>query len=307
MRAIVTGANSFVGSALLKQLVEHGNEVVAVIHSERSSVERIKDLPHVEIVYCDMDRLEALPEKIREGAEVFYHLAWVGSFGPLRSDYAAQLTNARWAVDAVKAAHEIGCKRYVGIGALAELDAGAYTPLDGSTPNMVSCYAAGKMAAYYMSKAMCSSLGMEHLWARLSNTYGPGNYTSNFVNFASKTMLSGKPANFTSGEQMYDFVYIEDTAQGIWRIGAYGKPNCSYYIGSTRPAKLKQFIQMIRDEIDPAIQLHLGAVPFNGVEQPESVYDCTKLIRDTGYSPKFIFQEGIKTTVKWLREQMQEE
>lgn len=303
-KAIVTGANSFVGSALLKRLVKEGNEVTAVVHSERSNIDRIKGLPGVKIVYCDMDELKSLPEKAGGPADTFFHLAWVGSYGPLRSDYAAQLTNARWAVDAVKAAHEIGCGRFVGIGALAELDANAYTPLDGSTPNMVSCYAAGKIAAHYMSKAMCSSLGMEHLWARLSNTYGPGNYTSNFVNFASKTMLSGQPANFTAGEQIYDFVYIDDTAQGIWRIGAYGKANHCYYIGSTRPAKLKQFVRLIRDEIDPQIELHLGAVPFNGVEQPESVYDCSKLIRDTGYSPEMTFQEGIRPTVKWLRGQM---
>ena len=116
--------------------------------------------------------------------------------------------------------------------------------------------------------------------------------------------MSCQTANFTAGEQIYDFVYIDDTAQGIWRIGAFGKPNHCYYIGSTRPAKLKQFIQMIRDEIDPQIELHLGAIPFNGVEQPASVYDCSALIQDTGYIPEVAFPEGIKSTVKWLGESM---
>ena len=155
-----------------------------------------------------------------------------------------------------------------------------------------------------MSKAECVRLGVEHIWAYLSNTYGVGNYTSNFVNFASKVMITGKSADFTAGEQMYDFVYIDDIAQGLLCVGRDGKKNCAYYIGSTRPAKLKEFIQAIRDEIDPSIQLNLGAVPFNGVTHPESIFNCSRLVEDTGYNPRISFQKGIKITVRWLREQI---
>ena len=209
-------------------------------------------------------------------------------------------------MDAVNAAAAIGCKRFVGAGTLAEYDVNAYSPIDGSTPNTVSDYGVAKIAAHYMSKAECNHLGLEHLWAYLSNTYGVGNYTSNFINFASKTMLSGKPANFTLGEQTYDFVYITDIAYGLFCIGEKGVANRAYYIGSTKPQKLKEFICLIRDSIDPSIELHLGAVPFNGVSQPSETFDCTKLVQDTGYCPGISFEQGIRITVAWIREQMKD-
>lgn len=305
--AIVTGANGFVGSALLKELTDNGVKVFAVVRNAQANISGIADLPNVQIVSCDMENLlEELPKKIDQSADVFYHLAWAGSTGPARGDYALQLKNARWTLDAVNVAHRLGCKRFVGAGTLAELDVNAYTPLNGSTPNAVSCYGVAKIAAHYMSKAECNRLGMEHLWAYLSNTYGIGNYTSNFINFASKVMLTGQAPNFTPGEQPYDFVYVSDIAQGLSCIGSRGRNNHAYYIGSTKPAKLKEFICKLRDEIDPAIQLNLGAIPFNGVAHPASTFDCTALVEDTGYSPRVSFEEGIKTTVEWLRVQIQE-
>lgn len=305
--AIVTGANGFVGSALVKELSDNGVQVFAVVRNENSDVSAIQGLTGVTVVYCPMENLlETLPGTVPQGADVFYHLAWSGSTGPDRGNYDLQLKNVHWTLDAVHAAHRLGCKRFVGAGTLAELDVNAYTPINGSTPNAVSCYGAAKIAAHYMSKAECGRLGVEHLWAYLSNTYGEGNYTSNFINFASKVMITGQEPNFTAGEQPYDFVHVSDTAQGLFCIGNKGRTNYAYYIGSTRPGKLKTFIFSLRDVIDPSISLNLGAIPFNGIAQPESVFDCTALVEDTGYSPRISFREGIQKTIPWIRQQIKE-
>lgn len=302
--AIVTGANGFVGSALLRELSARGVSIVAVIKDEKENITAIMDLPGVEIVYCEMDELDKLPGKIPASADAFYHLAWAGSTGSARGDYDLQLKNIHWTLDAANAAKAIRCGRFVGIGTLAEFDVNAYVPLAGSTPNAASCYGAAKIAAHYMSKAECNRLGIDHVWARLTNVYGVGNYTSNFVNFAAKLMLTDQPTNFTPGEQMYDFACIEDIAQGLYCLGESGKKNTAYYIGSTKPAKLKEFIKIIRDEIDPAIPLNLGALPFNGVAHSEQVFDCSQLVEDTGYVPKVPFKEGIKKTIPWIKEQI---
>ena len=305
--AVVTGANGFVGRALVRELVNNNVKVFAIIKNSQSDVSAIEELTDVEIVYCDMNvLLEQLPAKISRPVDVFYHLAWAGSTGPDRGNYDLQLKNAHWTLDAVNTAHKLGCKRFIGAGTLAEYDVNAYTPLNGSTPNAVSCYGVAKITAHYMSKAECNRLGIEHLWAYLSNTYGIGNYTSNFINFASKVMITGQEPNFTAGEQPYDFVYVSDIAQGLYCIGNKGKKNHAYYIGSTKPDKLKNFIYALRDEIDPSIKLNLGAIPFNGVAQPEATFNCSSLVEDTGYMPLVSFKEGIHKTVEWIRKQIRE-
>lgn len=298
---VVTGANGFIGSALLRELSKNGISVFAIVRNSASDTSEIQNLPGVKIIYCELAQLEQLPAMLLEPVDTFYHLAWEGATGNLRGDHALQLKNVEWTLRAVNAADQLGCHRFVGVGSSAEFDVHDYMELSGSTPNITSHYGSAKIAAHYMSKAECSRLKIDHIWAHLANTYGVGDHSSNFVNFAAKKMLTGQPAEFTSGEQLYDFVYVDDIAQGLYRVGDTGKANCSYYVGSTRPRRLKEFIGMIRDSVDPSIQLNFGAIPFNGISMPEDRFDCAQLIKDTGYCPRISFQDGISLTVEWLR------
>lgn len=304
--AIVTGANGFVGNAVTQELLMNGYRIYAVVRENHcNNLPKNKNIIYIS---CDLSEVKCLPQKLPtlESIDVFYHFAWAGSTGEKRGDYDLQIKNIQWTLDAAHIAKEIGCSKFVGIGTLAELDVNVYAPLQGSKPNIVSCYGAAKIAAHYMSKAECNRLGIEHIWVRLANVYGIGNFTSNFVNFAAKTMLTGQETNFSSGEQMYDFVHIDDVAQALYYLGQKGQKNITYFVGSSKPAKLKEFIQLIRDEIDSSISLNLGAVPFDGVAHSKDVFDCSRLIEDTGYHPQVLFQDGIRKTIPWIKTQIRE-
>ena len=298
-KALVTGANGFIGSALVKELLANGVEVIALDRENCNGniPTGARFVPH------DMSNSADLPKLISDrDIDVMYHMAWAGSFGPNRSEYPLQLDNVKYTCDAVKTAAEMGIKRFVGAGTLAQMDCMAYIGENGSTPNAVSCYGTAKIAAQYMSKAVANAVGVEHIWCVLSNTYGVGNTTMNFVNLASKMLLNGERASFTAGEQNYDFVYITDTITGIYLCGKNGKTNYSYYIGSGKPRKLKEYIVKIRDTIDPSIPLYLGDIPFNGNSLPLEAYDCTSIMEDTGYVPEVDFNDGIVKTIDWLKE-----
>lgn len=303
-KALVTGANGFIGSWLLRKLSSEGVSVLAVVKNENADYASISHLPNVRIIFSDLSEIKLLANKIPDrDIDVLYHLAWAGSTGALRGNYELQLQNAKYTVDAAGTAAALGCRRFVGAGTLAEFDCQAYIMEDGSTPLPASFYGSAKIVSHFMSKAECSLLKIEHVWAYLSNTYGEGNRTQNFVNFASDLMFSGKRASFTSGEQPYDFVYVSDTASALYLLGEKGKANHAYYIGSTKPNLLLEFIVKIRDAIDPSIPLYLGEIDFSGVNQPASVFDCSKLVKDTGYLPEVSFETGIRRTAAWLREE----
>ena len=303
-RAIVTGANGFVGTNLLRVLTANDMEVFAIIRNSKSKIEQIQNLPNVHIVYCDMNELDKLPAKIDGSADVFFHLAWNGAFGSVRGDPEVQIRNVQWTVNAVRAAHLLGCRRFVGIGTIAEYDANSYIPQPGAKPAPVSCYGIAKIMANYMSKTECTKYKIIHNWARLSHIYGKGDYTTNFVNFASKIMLTGQPANFAEGKQYMDFLSVEDAARGLYCISQKGRENTAYYVGYGAPKPMRKFLRMIRDEINPNIQLHLGVVPFNEIERDLSVFDCSSVMQDTGYQPQIPFKEGIKTVIPWIKEQI---
>lgn len=304
-KCIVTGANGFVGTALLEEMSKKAITVYAIIRDEQEDIETIKKFKNVRIVYCDLNNIEKLPDLIQDrDIDVFIHLGWCGSTGDMRADYELQLANVKYSMDAVNVAYLMNISRFVGAGTLAEKDVLYYHPCAGATPNPVSIYGIAKISAHFMTKAECTKYGIDHIWCYLSNTYGEGNRTNNFINFASKLMLDGKRASFTAGEQMYDFLYVKDTARAILAAAEFGIKNKAYYLGSTAPRKLKEYIRVIRDAIDPKMELYLGEVPFNGVCLPDEEFDARDIVSDCGFAPEVTFEDGIKNTICWLKKEM---
>ena len=301
-KVIVTGANGFIGTALLRYMSGEGVRIYAIVKDENEYIDDIKALPGVEVVYCSLENISALPSLIFDrDIDACIHLAWAGSFGAARADYTMQTDNVLYAMKTVEAVSAMNIKRFVCAGTLAEKDVLNYHLTDGATPNAVSIYGIAKNYAHLMTKTLCTSLGIEHIWCYLSNTYGVGNTTNNFVNMAVNLMLDGKSADFTTGEQSYDFVYITDTVRAIYAAADKGKANVSYYLGSGKAMKLKDYICLIRDAVDKNIEIHLGAIPYNGKPLPTEAYDSSKLMRDSGFKASVPFEEGIKLTVEWLR------
>lgn len=301
---VVTGADGFIGQWLVSEMLGSNIHVLALVQNKNIAQQKLPaNNPNLEILECDISNYSLLSRTL-SGEDFFcwIHLAWQGSTGDDRGNFSLQLHNAEYLVNAAKTAEKIGCKRFLGAGSLAEKDVSLYIPEQGSTPNLVSCYGVAKMTAHFMSKAFCNSENIDHLWVYLPNSYGEGNYTGNFVNFASIQMIKNNRASFTSGEQLYEFVYAKDTAAGILAVAERGIPNNSYYIGGN-PKPLKEYVIQIRDTIDANIPLYLGEIPFNGLNQPREAFDATKLKEDTGFEISIPFSKGIKKTVSWLEEE----
>ena len=124
-KAVVTGANGFVGSYLCRKLAQEGVEFYAVVKDIEENIDNIRELKGATIIYCDLSDIESLAEKISDrDIDVFYHFAWIGSAGPLRMDENVQLQNALWTAQALRTADKMGCKKFVNAGSIMPRHAG---------------------------------------------------------------------------------------------------------------------------------------------------------------------------------------
>lgn len=296
-KVIVTGANGFVGRYLLRELSKQGYEIWSVIRNKDENISCIDEL-NTNIVYCDLKDIDQLDELIEErDFNCFYHLAWAGSSGDGRKNYALQLNNAKACADAANVASKLGCKRFVGAGSVTELMYGDYLRQDGSKPEMVTCYAIGKMAAEYLSKCVCVENRIDFLWAYISNFYGKEDPTQNFINFLINSYTSSNVPTLTDGEQKADFMYVSDVARALIAMGEKGKNNSTYYVGYGAPKPLKEFVEEVRDIINPGIETGLGRKSFQGMDIDFDLLDVEKLNRDTGFTPEIEFEKGIRKMV----------
>ena len=108
-KAIVSGANGFVGSALVKELLKHNIFVIALGRNDH--FDRLPKNNSLRCVSAELSNITNLKEIVLDrDIDTFYHFAWAGSAGTARADTALQLQNAQWTVDSMRAAKEIGCR-----------------------------------------------------------------------------------------------------------------------------------------------------------------------------------------------------
>lgn len=301
-KAIVTGANGFVGSAVCRELSANGIKVIAVVRDGESDISEIKNLENVTIVYCDLSSIKGLGRVVSDrDIDIMYHFAWVGSAGDLRGDADTQISNVKYTCDAVEACSAIGCRRFVFASSIMEYEIDAAMEEE-KAPGIHTLYCSAKKSANYMARTVAGAMGIEYIRAVISNIFGPGEKSPRLVNASLRKMICGDHCAFSAGEQMYDFIYITDAAKEFVAIGEKGRPNRSYYIGSLRPRLLREYLVEMRDCVDPKIQIGFGEFPFNGVSLTYKEFDIEAVKKDTGFVPEVPFGEGIKKTVKWLKE-----
>lgn len=297
-KALVTGANGFVGGAVVRELLAHGIEVIALDREgcNGNIPDGARFVPH------ELSNSAALPELIPDrDIDAFYHFAWAGSAGPARADTTLQLNNAQWTVDCLRAAKEMNCGRFICAGSIMEHETIAAAYKQGNKPGLGYIYGSGKLVAHTMCASVAADIGIDLVWAKITNAYGAGELSPRFVNTTIRKIINNEPLQFTSGTQNYDFVYIDDTARAFRLIGENGKPFCHYLIGSSNAKPLREFILEMKEALAPDKEFVFGDVPFTGVNMPLEEFDCSLTEKDTGFKAEIPFGEGVRRTMEWMK------
>lgn len=298
-KALVTGANGFVGSAIVRELIANDIEVIALDREGCNG--NIPSEGKVRFVPFELGSLSDVTPILTEfKPDVYYHLAWFGMNGAARGDASIQLKNAEWTLDALRQSVEIGCKRFVGAGSIMEYETYEAVLSQGNRPGSAYSYGAAKLAAHTLCMVEAQKLGMDIVWAEITNAYGVGENSPRLINSTLRKILADEPIEFTSGIQNYDFVYIDDTAKAFRLIGENGKPFSHYLIGSSNAKPLKEFILEIQKAVAPEKVFIFGNVPFTGVNLSLERFDCSLTEKDTGFKAEIAFEDGIRRTMEWL-------
>lgn len=300
--AVVTGATGMLGLALMRKLSDEGYYIYAVA---RPGSERILNIPkqsNIKIIECDLKDIRSLSNIITEECNLFFHFAWEGTYGRARNDMDMQIADIQAAADAAETAHNLGCKVFLGAGSQAEYGRCEKKLSPDLPARPENGYGIAKLCAGQMTRVICERYGIKHIWCRIISTYGPYDGMQTMVMSGIAKMLGGERPSYTAGEQIWDYLYCDDAANAFYLAAAKGKHGSVYCIGSGEARKMKDYIFAVRDAINPELEVGLGEIPYFENQVMYLCADISSLTNDTGFVPKYSFEDGIKKTVEWYRE-----
>ncbi|MPM68095.1 CDP-abequose synthase [bioreactor metagenome] len=293
-RAMISGATGAIGLALIQELIHNGIEVLVLCRKDSERNNKIPENVLITKKICSLDQLSLLQNDTGKEYDVFYHLAWDGTFGPSRNDMQMQAKNIEYTLDAVQVAKRFGCKKFVGVGSQAEYGP-VKTVLTPTTPTFpLDGYGMAKLCAGQMTRIEANRLGLHHNWVRVLSVYGPNDGEKTLVMSLIKNLRMGIAPECTSGDQIWDYLFSEDAALALRLIGEEGVNGQVYVLGSGEAKPLKDYIKQIQELVNPFIEIKYGYIPYSKNQVMFLQADISELVNDTGFVPKVDFSTGIQ-------------
>ena len=296
-RVIVTGANGFIGSSFIKKLVKEGIKVVAIDVTFAHSHLPVSPLITTIETSIDRDLVSIIPTL---DYDAFYHFAWRGVNGEEKADPIVQIENVRMAIVCAMICKKIDCKRLLCAGTIAEQSINSLSSLAKVSGGML--YGVGKHCTHLFLEAYCKNIGIEFVWLQFSNIYGIGNLTGNLVSYTLMEIIAGREATFGPALQPYDFIYIDDLIEAVYRLGDANITQNTYFIGSDTPHLLKDYLTRIGELVFHPDKIKIGVRTDDGIRYDMSMFDIAPLVQDIGEYVKCPFDEGIIKTYQWIND-----
>lgn len=304
---IITGATSLIGIAYIKELVKSNYQVTAVIRpgSRRSEILHM-EFRGINVVECDISDLATLKKILSSNKisnyEIFCHIAWSSDFVNPRYNFDGQMRNVDYLADAIMAASELGCTKFLAVGSQAECGL-VNKPLNSKIPdNPMTAYAMAKCEAYRCGCKLSKDLGLDFYWPRLLSAYGPYDRPSTLVMSCINSCINRTEIAMTKAEQIWDYVYVEDVARALKLIVEKGEPKKKYSIASGVGRQLVEYIKEISEVFEyPELMKGVGKREYSENEVMYLVGDVSELFDDTG----MVFDTDFRVHISDMRLELQ--
>ncbi len=300
MRCLVTGASGHLGSYLTRHLLDRGEEV-AVLVRPTSDLWRLEGvLERVRLIRADLSNLEAAAEEIRRQApDTVFHCAWSGVTSDTRNRPEHFVNNVTGALQLFRIAQAAGCRCWVGIGSQAEYGNQSEILREDMVPNPDSAYGVAKLHLGKLLQTLCELSDVRYVWLRLLATYGPKDDLKHLIPSVIEKLLERSRPSLTAGEQTWDYLYVADAAEAIYRVANAPEARGVYNLASGESHAVREIVSRLRDMIDLTLPLGFGDIPYGPGALLNLRADVTRLRTATGWAPRTSLESGLRKTVDW--------
>ena len=308
----ITGITGFIGTAVAKELLKRGANVIGLVREINHVSEDLKDCFIVHGDICDYDTVRETMS-FYEVDTVFHFAAFAIVRVAARDPLSAYRVNVMGTVNVLEAARLLDTCNSIVVAssdkAYGDHENLPYTENFPLQPN--NTYDTSKACMDMVSRTYARNYDMNVCVTRCSNVYGPGDMNlSRIIPNTIRRNLEGDPAfvwNDVEGMER-EFIYIDDVVDAYLRLGEALPLNSAmmsgqaYNIGGTGPTKIYDLVSKISNVIGLDKKPTVARREWKFREITKQYIDASKLRQETGWEPMIDLGEGLEKTVEWYKD-----
>ena len=300
MRCLVSGASGHLGSYLTRLLIARGEEVTVLVRPASDLWRLDGVLDRLTLIRARLEDVESASGELRRAApDTVFHLAWSGVTTDTRNRPGTLIDNITGSLQLFRMVQEAGCSCWIGLGSQAEYGPQSEPLSEELVPRPDTIYGVAKLCLGQMLAALCGQAGVRFVWLRLLATYGPKDDPRHLIPSVIEKLLAGVRPSLTTGEQPWDYLYVEDAAAAVYRAAITPAAEGMYNLGSGHSETVRRIVESLRDMIDPGLPLGFGDIPHSPGTVTSLRGTIAKLRNATGWSPATDLQSGLRKTLEW--------
>lgn len=306
MRVLVTGATGFIGSRIVRQLIQGKHSVCALVRPG-GSLGRLKEISaDVNLVSGDLADLDAraAAEIAAWRPEVCIHLAWYAEPGK----YLASLQNLASLAGSLRFLErliECGCRHIVGAGTCAEYAESDRPFLETDRTEPKTLYAASKLSLCLVGQQLANLGHITFAWGRIFYLYGPGEDLRRAIPALIRALLRNQEFAATKGEQVRDYLHVDDVASAFVCLALQGVSGI-YNIASGQPVAMRTLMEKAGRALNKEHLIRFGAVSYRQWE-PAFIVGNNERLKSLGWKPAFDLDHGLASTIAFHRSEMKQD
>lgn len=304
---LVTGGAGFIGSSIVRTLVERGDTVRALDDFSTGKPGNLAEVAgSIEVVEGSVAD-EVLVRHAVEGVDYVLHQGALASVPRSVEDpLASNLANVTGTLTLLVAARDAKVKRLVYAASSAAYgDQPALPKVESMAPSPLSPYAVSKLAGEYYCQAFTACYGLETVSLRYFNIYGPRQdpesvYAAVIPKFITAMLAGERPTIFGDGEQSRDFTFVEDAIAA--NLLACTAPNAAGQVVNVACGErysLNELVAALNRILGTAIEPIYAAPRAGDVKHSQADIGAARAL--LGYEPRCSFEEGLRKTVEWFQ------
>lgn len=292
MSILITGANGFVGSWLVKSFLENGHRVTALVRPD-SDVFRLNDAVGVKIV-----RLAPVdwPSFIHKSSPYALILADWSGVATKQANSDSQMDNvSRWS-DLATAARKSGVEVVIAFGSQAELGNELRGVTEATAHNPHTQYGIAKSFAFSTLQNVLNDSKTRFIWGRIFSVFGPLDNQNWLIPSAIKSIRDGRRFKTTEGTQLWNFLFIHDLCDGVYRAFQRDDFVGVLNLASPESVQIRTVLEYIQHELGASGVIDFGAVSYSP-DQIMEVSPDTSLLSSLGWTQSFEIFQALKITI----------